>query len=167
MSLQRIGLYVIAFLIIASLAGGAVLAFKLRSTQPVEITLSAPEAKSLYGKVQVEGAVKNPVITEIGPTDTIVGLLDKAGLTPDADLNSLRLYVPGTGETSSPQRIDINRAEVWLLQVLPGIGEIRARAIVDYRTKNGPFRSVDELLKVPGISSGILEHIRPLITIGS
>ncbi len=167
MSLQRIGLYVIAFLVIASLAGGAVLAFRMSSTQPIEITLSAPEAKSLSGKVQVEGAVKNPGTFEIGATDTIVGLLDKAGLTPDVDLNSLRLYVPRSGETSSPQRIDINHAEVWLLQVLPGVGETRARAIIDYRTKNGPFRSVDELLKVPGISSGILERIRPLITIGS
>ncbi|MEW6142212.1 MAG: ComEA family DNA-binding protein [Chloroflexota bacterium] len=166
MLLQRIWLYVIAFLVVASLTGGGVLAFKLKSTRPVEITLSTSEAKTPSGKVQIDGAVKNPGTFEAGPDSTLANLLNEAGPASDADLNSLRLYVPKTDETDQPQRVDINRAELWLLQALPGIGEIRAQAIVDYRTRNGLFRSVDDLLKVPGISSGTLERIRPLITIG-
>lgn len=166
MSLVRIWLYVIAFLVVASLAGGAVLTLKLKATQPVEIVLTASEAKTLSTKVLVDGAVKNPGAFEAGSDSTLASLLNEARPEPDADLNSLRLYVPKTGETYRPQRVDINRAEVWLLQALPGIGETRAQAIVDYRTRNGLFRSVDDLIKVPGVSSGTLERIRPLITIG-
>lgn len=166
MSLQRVWMYLIAFLVVASLAGGVVLTFRLKSVQPVEITISSTEVKSLPGKILVDGAVRNPGTFDLHERDTLTGLLNEAGLKPDADTNSLRLYVPKTGETDRPQRIDINRADVWLLQVLPGIGATRAQAIVDYRIKNGPFRSVDDLLKVTGVSSGTLERIRPLITVG-
>jgi len=166
MSHQRIWLYIIASLVVASLAGGAVLALKLKAARPVEITLSVSEAKTPSGKILIDGAVNNPGTFDLPPGDWLMNILNEAGPKPDADLNSLRLYVPKTGEASSPQRVDINRAEVWLLQALPEIGETRARAIVDYRARNGPFRSVDDLLKVTGVSSGTLERIRPLITIG-
>lgn len=47
--------------------------------------------------------------------------------------------------------IDINTASEKDLLVLPGIGEVKARSIVDYRQKNGPFRSLADLERVPGI----------------
>ena len=50
------------------------------------------------------------------------------------------------------------------LKTLPGIGEVLAQRIVDYRNANGPFASVDDLLEVNGIGPGILETIRPQIT---
>ncbi|MBI2849424.1 MAG: helix-hairpin-helix domain-containing protein, partial [Chloroflexi bacterium] len=64
------------------------------------------------------------------------------------------------------QKVDINRAEAWLLEALPGIGETLAKRIVDFRRKNGPFRSTEELLKVPGIGTSAYERIRGLITVG-
>ena len=56
--------------------------------------------------------------------------------------------------------ININTADVYDLQRLPGIGEKRARAIVAYREANGPFRTVDELDNVEGIGEGILSGLR-------
>ena len=56
--------------------------------------------------------------------------------------------------------IDINTADVYDLQRLPGIGEKRAQAIMDYREEHGPFQSVDELDNVEGIGEGILSGLR-------
>ena len=56
--------------------------------------------------------------------------------------------------------IDINTADVYDLQRLPGIGEKRAQAIVAYREEHGPFQSVDELDNVEGIGEGILSGLR-------
>ena len=56
--------------------------------------------------------------------------------------------------------INLNTADVYELQRLPGIGEKRARAIVDYREENGPFQSVEDLTRVSGIGEGILAGLR-------
>ncbi|MCH7627001.1 MAG: helix-hairpin-helix domain-containing protein [Chloroflexi bacterium] len=49
--------------------------------------------------------------------------------------------------------------------MLPGIGPVKAQAIVDYRVLNGPFTSVEELLEVKGIGPATLDKIRDMITI--
>ena len=51
------------------------------------------------------------------------------------------------------------------LKTLPGIGEVLAQRIVDYREAHGPFRSVDELIAVEGIGEGKLEKLRELVTV--
>lgn len=61
--------------------------------------------------------------------------------------------------------IDLNAADIYELQRLPGIGEKRAQAIVDWREENGPFQSVDELLQVPGIGNGILSGLAGYVTV--
>lgn len=61
--------------------------------------------------------------------------------------------------------INLNTASQGDLERLPGIGESRARAIVEYRQEHGPFRSVDELLLVRGIGEGILEGLREYVTV--
>jgi len=85
-------------------------------------------------------------------------------LPPDEELQG-NASTPDTSEKREPQKIDINRADVWLLEALPEIGPVLAQAIVDYREKNGPFRSINELTKVKGIGSTILEQIKDLITV--
>ena len=69
------------------------------------------------------------------------------------------------GEEIQPQRININRAEAWLLEALPGIGETRAQAIIDFRNQNGVFHNINELLKVKGIGVTTYEQIKHLITV--
>ena len=70
--------------------------------------------------------------------------------------------VPSTGVTAL---VDINQATVADLDRLPGIGPSTARAIVDHRTRNGPFASVDDLLAVRGIGPAKLAELRALVRV--
>ena len=98
--------------------------------------------------------------------DGIEDIIQAAGGTTDsADLRQIKLYIPDGEEAEPPQKIDINRAEAWLLEALPGIAETKARAIIAYREQNGPFRNTNELIKVEGIGITIYEQIKDLITI--
>ncbi len=60
--------------------------------------------------------------------------------------------------------ININTASAADLERLPGVGQVRAQAIVDYRQEHGAFARVDDLLRVDGIGPGILEGLRPHVT---
>ena len=62
--------------------------------------------------------------------------------------------------------ININTADAYDLQRLPGIGEKRAGDIVAYREEHGPFSSVDGLTEVSVIGPGILEGLREYVTAG-
>jgi competence protein ComEA len=64
-----------------------------------------------------------------------------------------------TGQVPS-SKININHAALEELQALPGIGPAIAQRIVDYRKKNPPFRRVEDLLIIQGISKAKLEKIR-------
>jgi comEA protein len=72
----------------------------------------------------------------------------------------------GVVAETEPQKIDINRAEAWLLEALPGIGPSKAQAIIDYREQNGGFNDVSEILSVPGIGESIYKDIKDMITVG-
>ena len=62
--------------------------------------------------------------------------------------------------------LNINSADaVTIEQKLKGVGATKAQAIVKYRQKNGPFKSVDELVNVSGIGQKTLEKIRTHITV--
>jgi len=63
--------------------------------------------------------------------------------------------------------LDLNRATAQELEKLPGIGPVLAQRIVDWREKHGPFKSVDDLLAVPGIGPKTLENLRDKVTVGS
>ena len=65
-----------------------------------------------------------------------------------------------------PELVDINRATLHDLTILPGIGEGLAARIVEYRNTNGPFPDCDALLNVSGIGPDTLSKILPYITAG-
>lgn len=69
----------------------------------------------------------------------------------------------GSGSPSGP--VDLNRAGQAELEALPGIGPSLAQAILDHRTRDGPFSSVDGLLDVRGIGPTRLEQLRPLVRV--
>ncbi|HEV2289863.1 MAG TPA: helix-hairpin-helix domain-containing protein [Candidatus Acidoferrales bacterium] len=62
--------------------------------------------------------------------------------------------------------IDLNTATLKQLEELPGVGPATAQAILNFREKSGPFKSVNDLLAVPRISKRKLDKMRPYITIG-
>jgi comEA protein len=64
------------------------------------------------------------------------------------------------------QKININTATMEELKMLPGVGEKLALAIIEFRTQNGPFQQLDDILKVPGIGKKKLEQIKDQIVIG-
>jgi competence protein ComEA len=128
---DRFYLFITVFLLIAAIAGGVMLAVQRSRSQPVEIVLSQTEPPEQSGELYIGGAVANPGIYRWQEGDTIQALLLDAGVEPDADLSRIKIHIPREGEEQSPQKIDINRAEPWLLEALPGIGEVLAQRIVD------------------------------------
>ena len=77
---------------------------------------------------------------------------------------------PEAEDSPSPSEpaglVDINTAGPEELMTLPGIGEKRAQAIVDWREEHGPFEYVEDLIQVPGIGEGILGGLIDLVTAG-
>jgi competence protein ComEA len=162
---DRFYLFITVFLVIAVIVGGVMLAVKHSKSQPIEIVVSQTMPPEPSGQVYISGAVANPGIYSLKEDDSIQALLSDAGVEPDADLSHIKIYLPREGEKQSPQKIDINRAEAWLLEALPGIGESRAQDIVDYRNKNGPFKRIDDLLQVKGIGEATFDGIKGYITV--
>lgn len=66
---------------------------------------------------------------------------------------------------SSPNsgKVNINQADLAQLETLPGIGAKKAQAIIDYRTANGSFHSLEDLGKVKGIGPKMLEKLKDLV----
>jgi len=162
---DRFYLFVTVFLVVAAIAGGVMLAVQHSRSQPVEIVLSQTEPPEQSGELYIGGAVANPGIYPLKEGDTLQTLLSAAGIEPDADLSHIELYIPREGEAELLQKIDLNRAEPWLLEVLPGIGEVLAQSIVDYRSENGPFKRIEDLLKVSGIGEATFDKIKDFITV--
>ncbi|MBI3942625.1 MAG: ComEA family DNA-binding protein [Chloroflexi bacterium] len=116
------------------------------------------------------------------------------GLLPDADTAAINLALPLSdgqhfhifrqGEVGSPSpppatgsnpnppagqaqpigKINLNTATASELDSLPGIGPAIAQRIIDYRTKNGPFKSIEEIKQVSGIGDAIFENLKDRIT---
>lgn len=79
------------------------------------------------------------------------------------------LGAAGTQAKKKPPSIplDLNSATPAELEQLPGIGPVTAQAIVNFRTKSGLFRRVDDLLAIHGISQRKLDQLRPYVTVGA
>jgi competence protein ComEA len=154
-----------AVLAVIIIAGGVYIGVKYHRDTAVEITI--PAGRTVQGTVYIGGEVNNPGSYPLYPGDSFDDLVRAAGgVTDNADLSHIELDIAGKGEAAAPQKVDINTADVWLLAALPGIGEVRAQAIVDYRGRNGPFRDIREILKVEGLGDITFERIKDLITVG-
>lgn len=89
---------------------------------------------------------------------------------PDAAIPNSTLPSSGTSVNASPEYLkqnplDLNQATAAQLEVLPGVGEKMAARIVDYRTRSGGFRSVNELDNVEGIGEKRLTVLRELVVV--
>lgn len=142
--------------------------------------------------VDVTGWVHDPGVYEFAAGDRVIDAVERAGgARTGADLSVLNLAAPltdgtqvvvpkqgaggptafapgatGTGSPGTPGAVvNINTASAAEFETLSGIGEVLAAAIVDYRTENGPFASVDDLESVSGIGPSTLEEIRDQVTV--
>ena len=77
------------------------------------------------------------------------------------------LLLPALAEEKEPPSVlvDLNSATAAELTELPGVGEVIARRIVRHREISSPFRTVNELLIIRGISRKKLEALRSLVTV--
>jgi competence protein ComEA len=138
--------------------------------------------------VDVAGAVRQPGVYEFAGGERVIDAIERAGgPMAKADLSLLNLAAPLTDGTQilvpkagppGPQLvpggasgssvgglININTASATDLETLSGIGEVLAATIVEYRTQNGPFASVEDLMDVSGIGPATLDEIRDQVTV--
>ncbi len=179
-----VGLAVLAAI---GLAGGYGVAMRAKP-KPQTVNLASPKAdakKAAHGIfVHVAGAVVRPGLYELPNGARVDEAVRKAGgARPDANLDALNLaakvkdgdkvLVPGPpAEGGGPENasdgsglINLNTASLAELDELPGIGPALAQRIVDYREKHGGFRTLDDLLDVPGIGPSKLDEIRGQATV--
>ena len=152
-----------------------------------ENSFSQPEMPSNEIVVHIAGAVENPGVYTLTEGKRVEDALQKAGIADNADADALnraavlfdgqKIVVPFQAErnmetgiepvrtddtvsqTSENKRININTANITQLMALPGIGEVKAGAIIRYRQEHGGFQNIDEVLLVNGIGSGIYAQI--------
>ena len=146
---------------------------------------SSSSTNDAYICIYVAGSVTNPGVYNLAEGSRVYEAIEMAGgAAPGADLASINLakpltdaemvYVPAEGETPSASYaagaaptsaaggtqasgpVNINTAGVEELKTLNGIGDSLAQAIVDDRERNGPFTSVDDLVRVSGIGAKTL-----------
>ena len=73
--------------------------------------------------------------------------------------------VPASGPEALREsfRVDLNTAGVDAMTTLPGLGEKKARAILEYRLAHGPFRSLGEVAQVPGVTQDMIDGWQGLV----
>ena len=135
--------------------------------------------------VHVTGAVRRPGVYQLAEGSRIVDAIAKAGgITARADAVTVNLaallidgqqivvpeaFAPGAGAAPTGEGpavsgvVHLNSADVVALDALPGVGPATAQRIVEWRTQNGGFRSVDDLEQVPGIGPAKLDALRDLV----
>lgn len=154
-------------------------------------TLVSPSPEAAVLLVDVAGWVRHPGVYEFHEGDRVIDAIDASGgARPGAALASLNLAAPLVDGTqilvarsapdgsavpppgvasgtagSTGTMININTASATELEALPGVGEVIAQAIVDFRTENGPFAVPEDLLDVSGIGDATFAEMEDLITV--
>jgi competence protein ComEA len=156
----------------------------------VEPSSAAEPAVLATVTVHVVGEVRRPGVYRLpGGSRAADAVAAAGGLLGPADQTAVNLArvvadgeqiaVPREGEAgpagattagapgaARPGKIDLNTAGEAQLDTLPGVGPATAAKIVSDRTENGPFRTVDDLLRVPGIGPSKFEALKDLVTAG-
>lgn len=100
------------------------------------------------------------------PTDNnIVSDIQQSLSTPAATNSDPTTSATDVTPSVSAGLVNINTGSAADLDKLPGIGAVKAQAIIDYRTQNGPFVTVDDLEKVKGIGPTTVQKLKSLITL--
>lgn len=144
--------------------------------------------------VDVKGEIKHPGVYQSSMEERVIDVIHRAGgLTNKADESKVNfaqhvqdemvIYIPAKGEAeaasadisrggtsassgnSENAKIDLNQADSSALQTLPGVGPAKAAAIIDYREKSGPFKTIEDLKNISGIGDKTFEKLKDLIIV--
>jgi competence protein ComEA len=161
-------------------------ALEQTGAQTAPTTGGGPSAGTLV-VVDVAGKVRKPGIVELPAGSRVVDALDAAGgAKHGVDTSTLNLARPlvdgeqivvgvdtpampppgaasGGSTSTAITPVNLNTATIEQLDTLPGIGPVTAQAILDWRSENGAFTSVDELLEVSGIGDATLADIEAYV----
>lgn len=119
----------------------------------------------VYNKYEIEKLKK-----DLTTTQTVIKYIEKECSCPDT-INDACMKKAETKETkeekkaSTENKISINTASLEELQTIPGIGESKAKAIIEYREKNGDFKNIEEIKNISGIGEATFEKFKEYITI--
>lgn len=136
--------------------------------------------------VHVSGAVATPGLASV-PAGSRVheAIMQRGGLTDEADVARVNLarvlsdgehvHIPARGDAphvgeaaitpSQDTPLDLNQADITALIQLPGVGQVKAEAIIQYRDLNGPFTHPAELRNVTGIGEATYQRLAPLVAV--
>lgn len=155
-------------------------------SSPSPLAAVSPTSATAELVVDVAGKVRRPGIAVLPAGSRVVDALEAAGgASRGVDLTSLNLARPvvdgeqilvgvapvdgvagSLGDApSGGTLVNLNTADQATLETLPGVGPVTAGSILAWRTDNGGFTAVDELLEVDGIGEATLEDIAPLVTL--
>jgi competence protein ComEA len=183
-SAQKRSLLIVAGLVLATSSF-----FILRTSSPSEAIAPPPltlDVAAVDITIDVQGAVNRPGVYKLTIGSRVVDAIKAAGGVTKAgdpsDLNQARIIADGeqiyvyaksssssSNSTSkstvkvkpkSPGVVLVNRASAKEFEALDGIGPVLASRIVSYRKANGPFATIEDLLKVPGIGTGTLSKFK-------
>ncbi|MDO5432435.1 helix-hairpin-helix domain-containing protein [Eubacterium sp.] len=155
---------------------------KASDTEAVQTENSPGDTAEIY--VHITGAVNNPGVIRLAPGSRLIDAIEKlGGLTENADTDSVNLasvlededkihiYTreetaeTGAVSASGTGRVNINTASLEDLKTLPGIGDTIGKSIIDYREKNGAFKSLEDLKEVDRIGDKVFDKLKDSITL--
>ncbi len=138
---------------------------------------SLDDEESEYILIDLRGEVLYPSVYKIKKGTLLNDLLRLAGgVKKDADLTNFslvksleeneKIIIPSITSSGEVELlININKATTEELMTLPSVGESKAKAIIEYRNKNGNFKSIEEIKNVSGIGESLYAKIKEFITV--
>ena len=131
--------------------------------------------------VHVAGAVQKSGVYTLREGQRVEDAVNLAGLSENADVDALnraalvsdgqKIIVPAVGEAEVAETLaesalgDLNQADLQQLMTLPGIGQVKAQAILDYRAQQGLFKNIEQVQQVNGIGAATFAQIKNKIKI--
>ncbi|MBB1157314.1 ComEA family DNA-binding protein [Amycolatopsis sp. DR6-1] len=184
-------IFALALLAAAAVIAGGLAIFGRSPAAEVAPPLPAARAQVPHASktnenlvISVVGHVRSPGLVTVPAGSRVADALRAAGgANPGVDLTALNLArkltdgeqvavgVPAAqaapaGSGAAASKVDLNSATADQLDSLPGVGEVTARRITDWRTQHGGFSSVEQLRDVDGIGQSKFEKLREQVTVG-